>query len=214
MLYNCKMTTELPYKEIISKLIVMDNTLEKVMASVQKEIQPMPSVDIYMSLMHSIVSQQLSTKVADIIWHRFLELFPNREPTPTMVVNQEFQTLRAVGLSGAKSNYIQNVAQFALSNDMLIDKLVLMSDEEVISYLTAIKGVGKWTVQMTLMFPLDRPNVFPIDDLGIQTKMKSWYNLKSEKKQLKTEMEAIALKWEPFRSLACKYLWASKVVKS
>jgi DNA-3-methyladenine glycosylase II len=208
------MNSELPYNLITSRLLKTDKVMEKIMATVTKEIVPMPSVDIYLSLMHSIVSQQLSTKVADIIWHRFLDLFPNREPNANTVLSRDFATLRGIGLSGSKTNYIQNVAQFALENDMSWDMLIKMSDEEIIAYLTSIKGVGKWTVQMILMFPMDRPNVFPVDDLGIQTKMKHWYGIESEKKALSLDMEKIAEMWSPYRTLACKYLWASVITKN
>jgi DNA-3-methyladenine glycosylase II len=214
MPYTCKMMpVELPYKDIKSKLISLDNVLEQVMHATPTEIQPLPSVDIYRNLLQSIVSQQLSTKVAKVIWERFVNLFPDEDVNPKAVIDMEFTQLRGVGLSGSKSNYIQNVAHFALENDMSLESLMNRSDEEIIEYLTAIKGVGKWTVQMILMFPLDRPNVFPVDDLGIQIKMKHWYGLKSEKKELKLDMERVADKWKPYRSLACKYLWSSHIPK-
>ena len=92
---------------------------------------------------------------------------------------------------------------------MEFEYLNTMSDEEVISYLTQIKGVGRWTVQMILMFPMDRPNVFPVDDLGIQTNMKKWYGIDLEKKELRNKLIEISECWEPYKTLACKYLWAS-----
>jgi DNA-3-methyladenine glycosylase II len=82
-----------------------------------------------------------------------------------------------------------------------------MSDAEVIQYLTQIKGVGKWTVQMILMFPMDRPNVFPIDDLGIRNVMKEMYGLELEKKELREKLIEIAENWHPYKSLASKYIW-------
>ena len=88
-----------------------------------------------------------------------------------------------------------------------------MDDEEIIKYLTQIVGIGKWTVQMILMFPMDRPNVFPVDDLGIQNNMKAWYKVKLEKKELKEKLTKISEKWEPYKSLACKYLWASNILE-
>lgn len=213
MAYTCKiMPKELPYKDIKSKLISIDEVMVRVILATSKEIIPTPDVNIYRNLMKSIVSQQLSTKVAVIIWQRFLDLFPSQDPHPEAVLNLSMAQLRGVGLSGSKSNYIQNVAQFANENDMSFEKLMLLKDEEIIAMLSEIKGVGKWTVQMILMFPLDRQDVFPVDDLGIQTKMKYWYGLKSEKKELKSDMERISKKWSPYRSLACKYLWASNII--
>jgi DNA-3-methyladenine glycosylase II len=92
---------------------------------------------------------------------------------------------------------------------MSFDFLQTKSDEEIIAYLSQIKGVGKWTVQMILMFPMDRPNVFPVDDLGIQNAMKGLYSIALEKKELKAKMLEIASVWEPYRTLASKYLWKS-----
>ena len=90
---------------------------------------------------------------------------------------------------------------------MSFDFLQGKSDEEIIDYLSQIKGVGRWTVQMILMFPMDRPNIFPVDDLGIQNSMKSLYQLDLEKKELKTKMLDIAVVWDPYKTLASKYLW-------
>lgn len=210
MAYTCTMmANELPYKDIKSKLISCDPVMARVIAATPHEIVPALEIDIYRSLMQSIVSQQLSTKVAEVIWNRFLELFPNHDAHPEAVIALQHEQLRGVGLSGSKSNYLQNVAKFALENDMSLEYLMSKSDDDIIAYLTTIKGVGKWTVQMILMFPMDRPNVFPVDDLGIQTKMKAWYNISSEKKELKKDMEEIAKQWTPYKTLACKYLWAS-----
>jgi len=208
------MSSELSYKKIKQALESVDPKLRLVFDATTSEIEPLPSVDIYANLLESIVSQQLSTKVAEIIWHRFLDLFPSQYPDPMAVLELDITQLRGVGLSGSKSNYIQNVARFALDNDMSLGKFGALSDAEIIEYLTTIKGVGKWTVQMILMFPLDRPNVFPVDDLGIQTKMKYWYGLRSEKKQLKKEMLDIAESWAPYKTLASKYLWASSMTKA
>jgi DNA-3-methyladenine glycosylase II len=99
------------------------------------------------------------------------------------------------------------VAEFYLENDMSFDYLQTLSDEQIIEYLTQIKGVGKWTVQMILMFPMDRPNVFPVDDLGIQNSMKKLYAIDLEKKELKIRMNEISLNWHPYKTLASKYLW-------
>lgn len=183
--------------------------MSRIVSSVSVEPEPTPSVDIGYYLMSSIVSQQLSTKVADIIWKRFTELFKDEYPDPKAVLETSGDALRNIGLSRQKSKYLKNVAQFALENDMRFEILNAMSDEEIIHSLTSISGVGKWTVQMVLMFPMDRPDVFPVDDLGIQTKMKHWYGLTTEKKELKQDMQEIAEVWKPYRTLACKYLWSS-----
>lgn len=200
------------YQEIAAILAKKDPVMKQVIASTVEEIKPLPSVDIYLDLLNSIASQQLSVKVVRTIWQRFLDLFPDQYPHPEAVVAMEHQQLRGVGFSNSKANYIRNVAEFALGNPMNFDYLNELSDQEIIEYLTQIKGVGKWTVQMILMFPMDRPDVFPVDDYGIQVKMKQWYNIDLEKKELRLRLVEVAEKWKPYQTLACKYLWASNSV--
>jgi DNA-3-methyladenine glycosylase II len=196
-----------PYSEIITILQKKDKTLSDLIKTVEQLPEPTLSIDIYYYLMQSIVSQQLSVKVADIIWNRFIDLFPERHPTENILLSLSDSELRAIGLSRQKISYLKNVANFSLDRGMHFDLLGEKSDEEIIKYLTEIKGVGKWTVQMVLMFPMDRPDVFPIDDLGIQTKMKKYYKIDLEKKELKAKMNDLAEGWKPYRSLASKLLW-------
>ncbi|WP_243751715.1 DNA-3-methyladenine glycosylase family protein [Niastella caeni] len=159
----------------------------------------------------SILSQQLSTKVAKVIHQRFLNLYEGKEPTPEQIIATAPETLRAIGLSNAKTSYVQNVARFTLEQGMDHRKLHKMSDEEVIEYLTQIKGVGRWTVEMLLMFALGREDVFAIDDLGIQNAMIALYKLdRTDKKQFREEMLRISKKWSPYRTYACMYLWRWK----
>ena len=198
-----------PYSEIAQILSQKDPILAKVIQSVKTEIKPSPDIDVYCALLESIVSQQLSVKVADIIWKRFTDLFDNQYPNARQILLTEDAVLRSIGLSGQKTKYMNNVANFSLENDMSFEYLNALTDEEIIDYLTPIVGIGKWTVQMILMFPMDRPNVFPIDDLGIQTKMKAWYDIDLEKKELKAKLTSIAENWDPYKSLASKYLWKS-----
>ena len=170
-------------------------------------VHPELTTDIYKALLESIVSQQLSTKVARIIWNRFVDLFDQRYPDPQSLLAMEHQTLRAIGLSNSKANYVRNVAAFNESHSLAFDHLEGMKDDEVIQHLTQIKGVGPWTVQMILMFPMDRPDVFPVGDLGIQNTMKSLYGLDLEKKKLLPALEQIAESWSPFKTTASKYIW-------
>ncbi|MER3498835.1 MAG: DNA-3-methyladenine glycosylase 2 family protein [Chitinophagaceae bacterium] len=159
----------------------------------------------------SIMSQQLSTKVARVIHQRFLDLYGGKEPTPQQIVDTPFEKLRAIGLSNAKVNYVKNVAQFEIEQGMDHKRLNKMSNEEVIAYLTAIKGVGRWTVEMLLMFALGREDVFAIDDLGIQNAMTRLYKLNHpDKKIIKEKMLAISEKWSPYRTYACLHLWKWK----
>ncbi len=159
----------------------------------------------------SIMSQQLSTKVADVIYKRFIALYGGKEPTPQQILDTPFDTLRGIGLSNAKVGYVKNVAQFELEFGMDAKKLAKMTNEEVINYLVTIKGVGRWTVEMLLMFALGREDVFAVDDLGIQNAMIKLYKLdSSDKKQLKEAMLHYSKKWTPYRTYACVHLWRWK----
>lgn len=159
----------------------------------------------------SIISQQLSTKVADVIYKRFLAIYNGKEPTPQQILDTPFESLRGIGLSNAKVNYVQNVARFEIEFGMDAKKLAKMSNEEVIDYLIVIKGVGRWTIEMLLMFALGREDVFAVDDLGIQNAMISLYNLdNNDKKKLKEDMLRLSKKWSPYRTYACVHLWQWK----
>jgi DNA-3-methyladenine glycosylase II len=167
--------------------------------------------NICLRLCASIMSQQLSTKVAKVIYHRFLELYGGEEPTPAQIVETPFDTLRAIGLSNAKTQYVLNVARFAIDHQLDDKRLKKMSDQEIIDLLTQIKGVGKWTVEMLLMFTLGREDVFSVDDYGIQVAMKKLYKLDdSNKKELRENMLRLSKKWSPYRTYACLHLWQWK----
>ncbi|MBC7826400.1 MAG: DNA-3-methyladenine glycosylase 2 family protein [Chitinophagaceae bacterium] len=167
--------------------------------------------NICIYLCASIMSQQLSTKVATVIYNRFLNLFGNKEPTPQQILDISLEKLRSIGLSNAKASYVHNVARFAEEKGLNLKKLNRMSNEELVEYLTEIKGVGKWTTEMLLMFALGREDVFAVDDLGIQNAMIGLYRLnKEDKKQLKLEMQRISAKWSPYRTYACLHLWRWK----
>jgi len=166
--------------------------------------------DLWLSLCGSIMSQQLSTKVAAVIYARFMDLYGGK-PEPQMVLDTPTEKLRALGLSNAKVAYIHNVSRFAIERGMSPKQLSKLSNEEVIEYLTEIKGVGRWTVEMLLMFSMKREDVFAVDDLGIQQGMIKLYKLEKEpKKQLKEDMMKISRKWAPYRTYACLYLWRWK----
>ena len=170
-------------------------------------------LQLFDDLLRSIVSQQLSTKAAATIYDRFLALFENKMPTPDQIKKLSDLQLRAVGLSGQKSAYIRNVVDHFDANNLYNRNWDNYSDDEIIDELTNIKGVGKWTVEMILMFSLHRPDVLPLDDLIIRNSMISFYNITSEKKQQVLDLTQIAEKWRPYRSYACRYLWASKDLK-
>ncbi len=156
----------------------------------------------------SIMSQQLSIKVADVIYKRFLNLYAGKEPSPQQILDTSSIDLRNIGLSNAKVSYVKNVAQFEIDFGMDAKKLGKMTNEEIIEYLIVIKGVGRWTIEMLLMFALCREDVFAVDDLGIQNAMIRLYKLDtSDKKLLKERMLKLSGKWSPYRTYACVHLW-------
>lgn len=166
---------------------------------------------IALHLMASIMSQQLSTKVAKVIYKRFLELYNGKEPSSNQVLETAPEKLRAIGLSNAKVSYLQNVAAFCIEHKITDKKLLAMSNEEVIELLTQIKGVGRWTVEMLLMFTLGREDLFAVDDLGLQNAMIKLYRIKkTDKKALREKLLKISAKWRPYRTYACLYLWGWK----
>lgn len=169
--------------------------------------------NIPLRLIASIMSQQLSTKVANVIYHRFLDLYKGKEPTARQITDTAPEVLRSAGLSNAKVQYVHNVAAFCTEHKITDKKLAGMDNESIIELLTQIKGVGRWTVEMLLMFTLGREDVFAVDDLGIQQAMTHIYKLDStDKKAMKLKMAELSSKWSPYRTYACMHLWRWKDV--
>jgi DNA-3-methyladenine glycosylase II len=163
------------------------------------------------SLAEAIVYQQLNGKAAVTIFKRLAALAG--EPlTPAGILKLTDVQLRSVGLSKQKSSYLKDMAQRAERGELDFTRLPAMTDEEVIEHLTQVKGVGVWTAQMFLMFTLRRPNVLPTGDFGIRMAMKKHY--KKRKLPKPEQMEKIARRWEPYRSVACWYLWQSMDIKT
>jgi DNA-3-methyladenine glycosylase II len=187
-------------------------TADPVMAAILANARPLASSkseDLYFKLLSSIVSQQLSTKAAATIFRRFTELYPDNYPHPHLVKETPEETLRGAGLSFQKIGYVRNVADFAAAGNLEHATIDALEDEELIRHLTQIKGVGRWTVEMLLIFALERPDVMPLDDLGIQNAMKRHYKLGETGKALRARMLEVAENWRPYRTIACKYLWQS-----
>jgi len=163
------------------------------------------------SLAESIVYQQLNGKAAATIFQRFAALAG--EPlTPEGILKLTDAQLRSVGLSKQKSSYLKDMAARASRGELDFSRLPEMTDDEVIQHLTQVKGVGVWTAHMFLMFTLKRPNVLPTGDYGIQMAIRKHYK---KRKMPKPEVMAkIARSWEPYRSVACWYLWRSLDIKT
>ena len=169
--------------------------------------------DVYLALLESIVSQQISVKAADAIFARFRALFPDNYPHADALLFKTNDELRSAGLSFQKIKYLQSVAEFSLANPIDHAHLNAMTDEEIVQYLLPIKGVGRWTVEMMLMFVLNRPDVFPIDDLVIRQRMIRAYSEQTEGltgKPLYKVLQEIANAWRPYRTEASRYLWRWK----
>lgn len=187
-----------------------DKSLKKVIEKVGP-IKASKEEDLYFMLLRAIAGQQLSVKAAQTIWGRFLELFKDGYPDPKKVLKMDVEKMRGCGLSYQKAGYIKNIAQFSIDKTLDYKLLKAKEDEELIEYLVEIKGVGRWTVEMILMFSLNRHDVFPKDDLGIQNGIKKLYKIESSnKKELFAHMDRVSEKWKPYRSLACKYIWRHK----
>lgn len=153
----------------------------------------------------AIVYQQLSGKAAATIHGRMLGLFGDRNPTPRELAKADPTKLRAVGLSGRKTEYLQDLAQRTAARALPIERLHELPDAEVIEVLTAVRGIGEWTAQMFLMFRLGRPDVLPVLDLGVQKGVQLIYGLR--KLPPPERVERIGRSWAPYRTVASWYLW-------
>ncbi|MEX1142589.1 MAG: DNA-3-methyladenine glycosylase [Thermoleophilaceae bacterium] len=163
--------------------------------------------DAYGALVRSIVGQQLSVKAARTIYERLCALYGGRTPAPAELIATGTEELRGVGLSRAKAAYLRDLAERVERGDVDLGALPAMPDDEVSATLTAVKGLGQWTVDMFLMFHLRRPDVLPVGDLGIRRAVEGAYGLDGLPDA--GALSRIAEPWRPHRTLACLYLWAS-----
>jgi DNA-3-methyladenine glycosylase II len=169
-----------------------------------------PRRDYFSALCQSIITQQISTAVAKAIYGRFVGAFPRRRPTPPGLLALPDQTLRTLGLSRQKISYMRSLAQAFQSGDVPVRRLRRMDDEQVIECLTAIKGVGRWTAEIFLMFVLNRPDVLPAGDLGLRRAARLMHGLCADPSP--DALRALAEPWRPFRSVASWYLWRGLAV--
>jgi len=184
-------------------------TNDSVLAEIIKRVgavKPAYRDPTFESLVRAIVFQQLNGKAARTIYDRFAEAAGGKV-TPESVLALSEERMRLCGLSRQKLSYIRDLAAKTLAKEIVFDQLSKMTDEAVIEHLTRVKGIGMWSAQMFLMFALRRPNVMPTGDLGIRLAMKKAY--RKRKLPSPEEMLKISRKWEPYRTLACYYLWRS-----
>jgi DNA-3-methyladenine glycosylase II len=186
---------------------VMDRLIDENGALVRRELTRERPRDAYGTLLRAIVGQQLSSKAAATIYKRVLELFGGHAPTPRQLLKVDPDELRGAGLSRAKAAYLRDLAQHVEEGTLELDRLPDLPDEQVAAQLTAIKGLGQWTADMFLIFHLGRPDVLPVGDQGIRRAIQLEYRLRKlpDAKRMRT----IARPWQPYRSLACLYLWSS-----
>ena len=163
--------------------------------------------DAWEALARAIVGQQLSTKAAASIWAKLRGAFGDTTPTPEQVLDAEHDDLRAAGLSNSKVAYLQELARAVESGELDLGRLPDLPDEDVIAALIEVKGIGRWTAEMFLIFHLGRPDVMSAGDLGIRRAIQIAYGLQDLPGP--TDLERIADPWRPHRTLACLYLWRS-----
>lgn len=171
-------------------------------------IQEQRTGDVLVSLCESIIYQQISGKAAATIYRRFLELYPDRSfPTAQDILNTDDDLLRKAGLSRSKIIYLKDLAVKALEGLPALEELEEMDDETVIKHLIKVKGIGRWTAQMLLIFRLHRWDVLPADDLGVRAAVRRAYRL-ADLPDKKT-VEQMGQKWKPYCTIAAWYLWHS-----
>jgi DNA-3-methyladenine glycosylase II len=168
-----------------------------------------PRRDHFVLLCKSIYAQQISTIVANVLFGRFREHFPQKRPTPALVhkllTTGSEEELKGCGLSRQKKKYLIDLSSHFLSGAIPNHRLSKLDDEEVIERLTDVQGIGRWTAEMFLIFVLNRPDVFPLDDVGLQKAIKMAYGMK--RWPTKKQMIELAESWKPWRTVASWYLW-------
>ena len=192
--------------DAIQYLRKVDNNLEKIIKIVGEYSIKIRN-DPFQSLVESIIYQQLSGRAANAIYNRFINYYDNHQVTPTGILNSPIDNLKKVGLSTRKIEYLKDLALHVYDGRINLEELSKMNDEEIINKLINVKGIGRWTSEMFLIFSLGRQDVLPVTDLGVRKAMEKVYSL-SELPKPQTMIE-IAEPWRPYRSIATWYLWKS-----
>lgn len=198
--------TDAVAKEAAEHLLANDPILQPVIRRVGPATFR-PHKDYYWELVDSIISQQLSVKAARSIEKRFQELFGSEVPSPEQILEKDVEELRSVGLSRPKANYIRDLARHIADGKINFDKFDTLSNDEIMSELIDVKGIGEWTVHMFLMFCMGRLNVLPVGDLGIRNSIRQLYGF--EDIPTPDEIQRVATKyhWNPYESIASWYIW-------
>ena len=185
-----------------------DAVMRRVIARVG-ECTLAPRRDYFVALCQAIFTQQVSTAVATVLFGRFRSLFPRRRPTPEGVLALSDEELKPAGLSRQKKAYLRDLAAKFAGGDVPTRRFGRMADEEIIQSLLPVKGIGRWTAEMFLIFVMNRPDVLPVDDLGVRKGFQTFYGLKEMPSAAK--MQRIAEPWRPWRTVGTWYLWKGQV---
>ncbi len=183
---------------------------DPILAQVIKEYGPCTlasPVNYYQNLCESIISQQISIKVADAINNRFISLFPQGQVDPERVMELNEEELRSVGLSKQKVRYLKDLTAKVLSGEVTLETIDQLSNREIEKQLVKVKGIGPWTVTMFLIFCLNRTDILPVGDLGVKKAIQNLYNF--EEIPTLEEMGEVARLWHPYETIASWYLWRS-----
>lgn len=194
---------------ILNHFRIADPTLFSVLENIpnKHQLTPKKSPDIFSDLIESVICQQLSNKAGATIFERFRALFPKKIITPKKVLAMPDEKIRRKGPSWSKVFYIKNIARAGESGELNLQTIDAKSDEDVISELTKIKGIGRWTAEMFLMFTLGREDIFSYGDLGLRKAIMKLYGYKKE--PTAQQMEKLATRWKPYRTYAARILWRS-----
>lgn len=192
------------YRNALAHFKKVDPLLHKAAQSVD-EVVLQPAEDFFVELCSSIVGQQLSTKAADTIWSRFIELFPNKKVTAEHIAKLDENAIRAVGTSWAKIRSLKDLAEHILTKKLDLSHLRDAEAHAVHEALVQVKGIGPWTAEMFMMFSLAMPDVFSPGDAGLRRAIRQIYNLKTD--PTLAELEAISARWAPYRTYASRILW-------
>ncbi|HEX7633333.1 MAG TPA: DNA-3-methyladenine glycosylase [Candidatus Saccharimonadales bacterium] len=168
-----------------------------------------PHTNYYWELVDSIISQQLSVKAARSIEKRFQELFDSEFPEPSAILEKSIEELRGVGLSGAKARYVRDLAQHVLDGRLVLDNFDEMTNDEILTMLTDVKGIGDWTAHMFLIFSLGRLDILPVGDLGIRNGIRALYGYEDLPTPQQIKDLAVTNSWSPYESVASWYIWHS-----
>lgn len=189
--------------EQIAALSSKDPALGKLLVQLEP-VEITLQEDLFVSLASAIVGQQLSNRVAEVLWER-LNSLAHGEVTPDIILSVEHEELRKIGISYAKIDYLKSLAAAVENGTLVLEELHLLEDDEIIQQLTKVKGIGPWTAEMFLIFSMGRTDVFSAGDGGLQRAVKWLYQLNQVPGM--EEMKQISGRWKPYRTIAALYLW-------